>query len=167
MFCVFPQCANCCLGCHSVKFTPIHLLSRLLSCKAFGYSFPTTMIDVSLSSCNGGMLVKKLSMYPTISLSRSCLTRSLTTRCASPQSEFPPLLPLYTWNHANINNMKEPIPRFWCSFWLVVSKYIALKFFFSFPFIIRSWKYCTLAWILLSLHWLLTVTCTAYYSPHR
>ena len=133
MFCVFPQCANCSLGCHSVKFTAIHLLSRLLSSKAFGNSFSTTMIDDSFSSCNGGTLVKKLSMYPTVTLSRSCITRSLTTRCASAQLEFPPLLPLYTWNHANIHNMKEPFPRFWCPFWLSVSKYIALKvFFFSF-----------------------------------
>ena len=130
MFCVFPQCTNCCLGYHTVKFTSIHLLSRPLSCKAFGYFFLTTMIDDSFSSCNGGMLVKKLSMYPTVTLSGSWIKGSLTTRCASAQLESPPLLPLYTWNHANIHNMKEPFPKFWSPFWLVVSKYIALEFFF-------------------------------------
>ena len=84
------------------------------------------------------MLVKKLSMYATVSLSPSCITRSLTTRCGIPQSDFPRVLPVYTENHANIHNMNKPISRFWCSFWLVVSKHVALKGFFPFPFTICS-----------------------------
>ena len=102
--------------------------------KAFGYAFPTTMIDDFFSSCDGATLVKKLLMYTRVSLSPSCIKRSLTTRCGIPQSDFPPVLPVYTANVANIHNMKQPIPRFWCSFWLVVSKHIALTDFFSFSF---------------------------------
>ena len=134
-FCV-PQCEN-----HRPRFI---CFSRFLFCKTFGYPLrfvlivPTTLIDDSFSSCNRGMLIKKLSMYTTVSLSRSCITRSVTTQCAKPLSEFLPLFPVYTWKSYRYPQHEQANSQILVPLLIGFIGRYCLKGFFPFPFTICS-----------------------------
>ena len=135
-------------------------------------SYCSHSIDDSFSCCNRGILVKKLSMYTTVSLSRSCITRSLTTRCANSlriSITFPCI-------HLKIIQMStawtSQFPDFAASFNRFHRKMLPERIFFPFPFTICSstqtfWPILYICLHFSSWHWLLAVIGTIYHSPHQ
>ena len=85
-----------------------------------------------------GMLVKKLSMYTTVSLSRSCITGSVITRCAKPLWEFLPLFPVHTWKSHRYPQHEQTNSQVLVLFLIGFIGRYCLKGFFPFPFTICS-----------------------------
>ena len=152
--CTYDRKETCFVSFHTVQNVVLHAtvwksprficFSRFLFCKTFGYLLwfvpivPTTLIDDSFSSCNRGMLVKKLSMYTTVSLSRSCITRSVTTVCTKPLSEFLPLFPVYTWKSYRYPQHEQANSQILVPLLIGFIGRYCLKGFFPFPFTICS-----------------------------